>query len=60
MSLDARALSLAADRCRFTISGAFALLRVRQIYGERTWVNNSNLYIYFFKCKFGLKLISQI
>ena len=42
------------------ISGAFALLRVRQMQGERTQVNNSNIYIYFFKGKFGLKLISKI
>jgi hypothetical protein len=30
-TIDAKALSLAADSCRFTISGAFALLRVCQM-----------------------------
>jgi hypothetical protein len=36
------------------ISGAFALLRVRQMQGERIQVNNSNLYIYFFKGKWTI------
>jgi hypothetical protein len=30
-TIDAKALLLAADSCRFTISGAFALLRVCQM-----------------------------
>jgi hypothetical protein len=30
-TIDAKALSLAADSCRFTISGAFALLHVCQM-----------------------------
>jgi hypothetical protein len=35
VTIDAKALSLAADSCWFTISGAFALLRVRQMFSRK-------------------------